>query len=585
MIPTDNASARKREIEEKLEKVTILSSFESRLVRLENAIIPVHRQTENLQRLQDNVDQTLACLDLVISHYHVAKDTDKVIREGPAGKLEEYLACIAEIQKAVEFFQHNNPDSPELNTVRARFEKGKELLEAEFRGLLTRYSKPVPPVLILDAVGGDEELEEVQEEVMLEHLPEAVLQDVICISSWLAEHARNQDFMNVYYQIRSSQLERSLRGLREHFRKHSTTSTSSGSLCSPAMQAKRKDTPTRKLPKRPGTIRKVLKQYSQHGLEGRKGSSAFLPLEGKDDLLDVEIDSFIYCISAFVKLAQSEHGLLTHIIPEHHQKKTFDSLIQEALDGLMQEGDGIVAAAGRAIARHDYSTVLSIFPVLRHLKLSKPDFDTTLQVSTPYRYASTLQGTAASTKNKLPTLIIAMETTGAKALEEFADSIKVRCAWFSGKALGNLQLNLLNKSKVYDYSALSAIFLLNNYNYILKSLQNWWRVTEFLMDRNTPTFQPGTKLKDKERQLIKDKFKGFNEGLEELCKVQKVWAVPDQEQREAIRQAQRRLVSEAYRNFLHRYANISFTKNPDKYVKYRVEQVEEMIGRLFDTSA
>lgn len=36
-----------------------------------------------------------------------------------------------------------------------------------------------------------------------------------------------------------------------------------------------------------------------------------------------------------------------------------------------------------------------------------------------------LQGTAASTKNKLPTLITSMETIGAKALEEFADSIKV----------------------------------------------------------------------------------------------------------------------------------------------------------------
>lgn len=36
------------------------------------------------------------------------------------------------------------------------------------------------------------------------------------------------------------------------------------------------------------------------------------------------------------------------------------------------------------------------------------------------------QGTAASTKNKLPTLITSMETIGAKALEEFADSIKVR---------------------------------------------------------------------------------------------------------------------------------------------------------------
>lgn len=37
-----------------------------------------------------------------------------------------------------------------------------------------------------------------------------------------------------------------------------------------------------------------------------------------------------------------------------------------------------------------------------------------------------VQGTAASTKNKLPTLITSMETIGAKALEEFADSIKVR---------------------------------------------------------------------------------------------------------------------------------------------------------------
>nr|XP_046210383.1 exocyst complex component 7 isoform X11 [Oncorhynchus gorbuscha] len=664
MIPTEDASARKREIEEKLKQeqetlsfirenmeksdqltkgmVSILSSFESRLMQLENSIIPVHKQTENLQRLQENVDKTLSCMDHVISYYHVAKDTDKIIREGPTGRLDEYLACIAKIQKAVEYFQDNNPDSPELNTVKARFEKGKELLEAEFRGLLTRYSKPVPPILILDAITVDEELE-VQEEVTLEHLPEAVLQDIICISGWLVEYGRNQDFMNVYFQIRSNQLDRSIKGLKDHFRK---SSASSGILYSPAVQTKRKDTPTKKAPKRPG----------------------------KDDVLDIEIDSYIHCISAFVKLAQSEYILLTEIIPEHHQKKTFDSLIQEALDNLMLEGDNIVAAARRAIMRHDYSAVLTIFPILRHLKQTKPDFD------------STLQGTAASTKNKLPTLITSMETIGAKALEEFADSIKndpdkeynmpkdgtvheltsnailflqqlldfqetagamlasqvlgdtynipldpretsssASSSEFSRrllstyicKVLGNLQLNLLSKSKVYEDSALSAIFLHNNYNYILKSLEkseliqlvtvtqkkaessyrelieqqkqiyqrSWYKVTEHITDRNMPAFQPGTKLKDKERQVIKEKFKGFNDGLEELCKIQKMWAIPDKEQRDAIRHAQRRVVSEAYRAFLQRYANISFTKNPEKYHKYRPEQVEEMIERLFDTSA
>lgn len=51
-------------------------------MQLENSIIPVHKQTENLQRLQENVDKTLSCMDHVISYYHVAKDTDKIIREG-----------------------------------------------------------------------------------------------------------------------------------------------------------------------------------------------------------------------------------------------------------------------------------------------------------------------------------------------------------------------------------------------------------------------------------------------------------------------------------------------------------------------
>uniref|UniRef100_UPI00398E9E58 exocyst complex component 7 isoform X6 n=1 Tax=Pristiophorus japonicus TaxID=55135 RepID=UPI00398E9E58 len=653
MIPPEDASARKRDIEDKLRQeqetlsfiresleksdqltknmVSILSSFESRLMQLENSIIPVHKQTENLQRLQDNVDKTLSCLDHVISYYHVAKDTEKIIKEGPAGRLEEYLNCMARIQKAVEYFQDNNPDSPELNRVKFLFEKGKESLESEFRNLLTRNSKAVPSVVILDLIAGDDEIE-AADEMTMEHLPENILQDLICISMWLVEYGRNLDFMNVYYQIRSNQLDRSIKGLKEHFRK---SSLSSAVLYSPAIQNKRKDTPSKKAIKRPG----------------------------KEDVLDSEIDSYIHCISAFVKLAQSEYQLLTEIIPEHHQKRTFDSLIQEALDGLMVEGESIVSTARRAIMRHDYSAVLTIFPILKHLKQMKQEFD------------QVLQGTAASTKNKLPILITSMETTGAKALEEFADSIKndpdkeynmpkdgtvheltsnailflqqlldfqetasamlasqetgsstsTYSSEFSRrllsnyicKILGNLQLNLHSKAKVYEDTALGAVFLLNNFNYILKSLEkseliqlvavtqkypdkaykghieeqlqtyqrSWLKVTMPITEGNLPAFQPGTKLKDKERQAIKDRFKAFNDGLEELCKIQKSWAIPDKEQRDKIRRAQKENVTVAYRVFWQRYSNVPFTKNIDKYIKYRVEQVEEMIEKLFDTSA
>uniref|UniRef100_A0A8C6I5P0 Exocyst complex component 7 n=1 Tax=Mus spicilegus TaxID=10103 RepID=A0A8C6I5P0_MUSSI len=666
MIPPQEASARRREIEDKLKQeeetlsfirdsleksdqltrnmVSILSSFESRLMKLENSIIPVHKQTENLQRLQENVEKTLSCLDHVISYYHVASDTEKIIREGPTGRLEEYLGSMAKIQKAVEYFQDNSPDSPELNKVKLLFERGKESLESEFRSLMTRHSKVVSPVLLLDLISAEDELE-VQEDVVLEHLPESVLRDVVRISRWLVEYGRNQDFMNVYYQIRSSQLDRSIKGLKEHFRK---SSSSSGVPYSPAIPNKRKDTPTKKPIKRPG----------------------------RDDMLDVETDAYIHCVSAFVKLAQSEYRLLMEIIPEHHQKKTFDSLIQDALDGLMLEGENIVSAARKAIIRHDFSTVLTVFPILRHLKQTKPEFD------------QVLQGTAASTKNKLPGLITSMETIGAKALEDFADNIKNDpdkeynmpkdgtvheltsnailflqqlldfqetagamlasqvlgdtynipldpretsssatsyssefskrlLSTYICKVLGNLQLNLLSKSKVYEDPALSAIFLHNNYNYILKSLEkseliqlvavtqktaersyrehieqqiqtyqrSWLKVTDYIAEKNLPVFQPGVKLRDKERQMIKERFKGFNDGLEELCKIQKAWAIPDTEQRDKIRQAQKNIVKETYGAFLHRYGSVPFTKNPEKYIKYRVEQVGDMIDRLFDTSA
>ncbi|XP_075418359.1 exocyst complex component 7 isoform X2 [Tenrec ecaudatus] len=653
MIPPQEASARRREIEEKLKQeeetlsfirdsleksdqltknmVSILSSFESRLMKLENSIIPVHKQTENLQRLQENVEKTLSCLDHVISYYHVASDTERIIREGPSGRLEEYLGSMGKVQKAVEYFQDNSPDSPELNKVKLLFERGKESLESEFRSLMTRHSKVVSPVLILDLISGEDELE-VQEEAPLEHLPESALHDVIRISRWLVEFGRNQDFMNVYYQIRSSQLDRSIRGLKEHFRK---SSSSFGVLYSPAVPNKRKDTPTKKPTKRPG----------------------------RDDMLDAETNAYIHCVSAFVRLAQSEYQLLAGIIPEHHQKKTFDSLIQDALDGLMLEGENLVSAARKAIIRHDYSAVLTVFPILRHLKQTKPDFD------------QVLQGTAASTKNKLPGLITSMETTGAKALEDFADNIKNDpdkeynmpkdgtvheltsnailflqqlldfqetagamlasqetsssatsyssefskrlLSTYICKVLGNLQLNLLSKSKVYEDPALSAIFLHNNYNYILKSLEkseliqlvavtqktaersyrehieqqiqtyqrSWLKVTDYITEKNLPVFQPGVKLRDKERQVIKERFKGFNDGLEELCKIQKAWAVPDTEQRDRIRQAQKSIVKESYGAFLHRYSSVPFTKNPEKYIKYRVEQVGDMIDRLFDTSA
>lgn len=55
--------------------MSILSSYESHHIKLENSLILVHKQTDNLQPLQDNFEKTLSILDHIIDSYHVASDT------------------------------------------------------------------------------------------------------------------------------------------------------------------------------------------------------------------------------------------------------------------------------------------------------------------------------------------------------------------------------------------------------------------------------------------------------------------------------------------------------------------------------
>lgn len=58
-------------------------------------------------------------------------------------------------------------------------------------------------------------------------------------------------------------------------------------------------------------------------------------------------------------------------------------------------------------------------------------------------------------------------------------------------------------------------------------------------------------------RLPPDTSQGFNDGLEELCKIQKGWAIPDKEQRDFIRQSQKKVVSDAYRSFLQRWGTVN----------------------------
>ncbi len=121
--------------------VSILTSFEERLAKLEKTILPVYTETKNLQQKQESkmynfyllfktsnsyfiffsyadIDKTLANLDHVISYYSVSKEVEPVIKEGPSGQgLELFLQALGRLQEAMTFFEKNNPQSVELENV------------------------------------------------------------------------------------------------------------------------------------------------------------------------------------------------------------------------------------------------------------------------------------------------------------------------------------------------------------------------------------------------------------------------------------------------------------------------------------
>merc|ERR1712172_455974 len=163
------------------------------------------------------------------------------------------------------------------------------------------------------------------------------------------------------------------------------------------------------------------------------------------------------------------------------------------------------------------------------------------------------------------------KSQGSKSALVNSENCRKKIADYMSRVLSALGLNLSNKSETYSDPALRPMFMINNFNYIVKSLErsgllkflmswnkdifnfykeqileqkrmyseSWSKVLHFIMEVDKPLSQQrvvgqdkegsGVKLKDKDRQNIKDKFTGFNKELEELYRVQKTYAMPDTE--------------------------------------------------------
>ncbi len=314
---------------------------------------------------------------------------------------------------------------------------------------------------------------------------------------------------------------KSLQGLRDHQK-----SSSGGTQAvpqnpnhgSPALGGRKNITtqlretpPIRRTPK---SIQQALKKKLQDVIPGDVlgGKSHQPTIEAKDDLSisEREIVSYLTCVTALYKLMQSELKLMNGIIPPEHQRPIFSRLVYRSLEIVVGDGEALANRVKKCVVRQDFSSALCLFPILRH------------QASMRHNFDILFDGCTHEVQTKFQGLVVTLQTTISKSLEEFIDYIKsdihtkvpkdgtvheltsnvmifvvqllgyldilsrvitvtdlqslenssdknrLAFAQYITRVLSALGLTLQNKSEFYSDQHLKAIFKLNNTHYILK---------------------------------------------------------------------------------------------------------------------
>ena len=79
---------------------TILNGFDRRLVKLESSILPIHKSTQTLSRIDHNVEAVQKNLEVSLRHYGVVVDDEPAILRGPDPRNPwPYLELIQRLSK------------------------------------------------------------------------------------------------------------------------------------------------------------------------------------------------------------------------------------------------------------------------------------------------------------------------------------------------------------------------------------------------------------------------------------------------------------------------------------------------------
>ncbi|CAL5029165.1 unnamed protein product [Urochloa decumbens] len=606
--------------------VSILGSFDSRLSALDSAMRPIQVRTHAVRTAHENIDRTLRSADVILTQFDRTREAEREIQKGPHENLQGFLDAVDRLRSIERFFSSNRSyrsSDGVLNHVNALLSKALVKMEGEFQNQLSQRSKPMEPDRLFDCLpstlrpssesqpeGGKHpstgsQSENQQNSEAAVYSPPALIEPKFVpllskLAQQLVQAGCQQQCSEIYSEARASALESSLKNL--------------------GVEKLSKE----EVQKMPWEI-----------LESKIGNwihfmriAVKLLFAGERQLCDqvFECSQSLRdkCFAAITKnslatlLSFGEAIAMSKRSPE----KLFVLLdMYEIMCELQTEIDTIFVGESCSQMR---DSALSLTKCLAQTaQKTFSDFEEAVEKDATKNIHTdgTVHPLTSYVINYVK-FLFDYQSTLKQLFQEFKkeDGTGSELAAVTMKIMQALQNNLDAKAKQYKDPALMHIFLMNNIHYIVKSVRrseakdllgdDWIQRHRRIVQQNANQYRriawskvlqclsgqgltssggsgqvgsEGGNSSGASRAAVKERFRSFNVLFEEIYQKQCSWSVPDTELRESLRLAVAEILLPAYRSFIKRFGPlIESSKAPGKYVKHTPEQLELLLGNLFE---
>ncbi|GMH28707.1 hypothetical protein Nepgr_030550 [Nepenthes gracilis] len=606
--------------------VSILGSFDHRLSFLETAMRPTQIRTHSIRRAHGNIDRTLKAAEVILAQFDLSRQAEAKILRGPHEDLESYLEAIDQLKANAQFFSCNKSFKSAdgaLNHVNNLLAKAISKLEDEFRNLLVLYSKPVEPDCLFECLpsslqpssasprsqgnasfkssASSNEQKNKSAENAVYTLPTLISPRVLPLlhdlSYQMVQAGYQQQVLKIYRETRSAVLETSLRKLGVE------------KLNKEDVQKMQWEVLEAKIGNWIHCMRIAVKLL--FSAEKKLCDRILSDIETIRILCFAEVtgNSMAVLLSFGDAISRSKRSpeKLFVLLDMYEIMRELQPEINIIFEGKpcteMRES---AAGLTKRLAQTAEETLGSFKEAVEKDAAKTAVLDGTVHPLTSYviNYVK---------------FLFDYQSTLKQLFQEFNCEDPVsQLASVTMRIIQALQNNLDGKSKLYKDPALTQLFLMNNIHYIVRSVRrseakdllgddwvqrhrrivqqhanqykrlSWSKVLQCLSvpvsgQSSGSAMAAPDPTAGLSRAMVKDRFKSFNTQFEEVHQRQSQWVIPDSELRESLRLAVAEVLLPAYRSFTKRFGGmIECGKNPQKYLKFSPEDLENMLSEFFE---